>query len=114
MDRGRRYGTILLIGFMLLAMGCASSKPTLKLEVNKTAGDDASSEVLLETRYELESGGSVTYNAETKSYEIILASATTKDSEQNNGMWMIMGQLLKMMQMYMVPGVPIPQPPRGE
>ena len=112
MDRGRRYGTILLIGFMLLAMGCASSKPTLKLEVNKTVGDDASSEVLLETRYELESGGSVTYNAETKSYEIVLASATTKDSD--SGMWMIMGQLLKMMQMYMVPGVPIPQPPPQE
>ena len=109
------YKTILLLGFIVLMAGCASSKPTLKLEVNKTTGDDASSEVLLETRYELESGGSVTYNAETKSYEIILASATTKDSEQNQGMWALMGQIIQMMQMYMVPGIQTPQSaPPGE
>jgi hypothetical protein len=98
----------LIIAALLLSVGCAAGKPTLKLTVEKSAGKDVTSQVLLETRYELEAGGSVTYNAETKSYEIVLASATTKDSDQ--GMLALVSQMMQMMQMYMMPGFPAPQP----
>ena len=102
---------LLTVIMAVMLGGCAG--PALRLDIDKTAGPDATSKVRLETRYELENGGKVTYNSETKSYEIDLASATTKDTDA--GAWSLVAQMLDMIMRAYMPGIqaPPPQPDGG-
>ncbi len=103
--------TILLVGLIMMACsGCAGGKG-LRIEVD-TEGPaaDQSKSVKLETDYQIENGFELRRNTKTGDYEIILGSATTKDAD--SGVWMMMSQMLQMLQGYMIPAAsPPPIPP---
>lgn len=97
----------LIAALLLLVLG-ACAGPALKIDIEKTAGPESTSKVHIMTRYELENGGKVSYDAETKSFEVDLASATTKDTDA--GAWSLVAQMLDMIMRAYMPGVQPPAP----
>jgi hypothetical protein len=98
---------ILWVSLMFVLAGCAGKG--LRLEVETEGGATQTKKVKLLTDYQIENGLHIKRNTETGDYEIELGSATTKDADP--GLWMLMSQMLQMMQAVLMPGVPIIAPP---
>ncbi len=100
---------ILLVGLIMAACtGCAGKG--LKIEVDTEGpGANQTKHVKIMTDYQIENGFELVRNTITGDYEISLGSATTKDAD--SGVWMLMSQMLQMLQGYMVPGGALATPP---
>ncbi len=96
---------VLLFGLIMMACGGCAGGKGLRIEVD-TEGPEANQtkHVKLETDYQIENGFELRRNIKTGDYEIILGSATTKDAD--SGVWILISQMLQMMQGYMIPPAP--------